>query len=476
MKRMNIFKKISLLPYGLRYKLLLAFCLMSVIPLLIVGYLMNSFILVKEPILLTQASMLILFGILIAWLGLYLVKSIIERVIDVALETRAITGGNYDKRIIIDEADEVGQIGEGINLLTKKIKSNMMELKDYQEKMKEINIDVQKRMSVLSNLLQISNLISSAAKMNSILELILSKISQLYEDGFAILYLSEVGRDNFKGRFSFNTDDKDLLDTVIKKGSGVLGKVALKKKHIVIDSSSRLSSEDQQLKLKYKCENMVVFPILLTKDVIGILVIGNNIKNFTHTNDDIEMLKIFAEQTAIAIENDYLLKKAQKLEIKDIATDLYNNSYIQNRLGEEIGRSLVSQRPCSFIMVDVDGFTDYGKKKGQPQAEMALRKIAHLVGELSGPIGKAGRLEHDSFAVIMPEANKKEALEKAESIRKKIEKLDLSQEKNDRLTVSCGIAENPLDGSNADEIMEKAKAALGKAKQKGKNKTVGSGG
>ena len=476
MEKMNILKKISLLPYGLRYKLLLAFCLMSVIPLLIIGYLMNSFILVKEPILLTQASLLILFGILIAWLGLYLIKGIIERVIDIALETRAITGGNYDKKITIDEADEIGQIGEGINLLTKKIKGNMLELKDYQEKMKEINIDVQKRMSVLSNLLQISNLISSSVKMSSILELILSKISQLYEDGFAILYISEDGGNSFKPKFSYNAEEKDLLSVVIKKGTGVLGKVALKKKHVVMDYSSRFSSEDQELKLKHKCENVVAFPILLTKDVRAVLAVGNSIKNFTYTSDDIEMLRIFVEQTAIAIENDFLIKKAQKLEIKDDATDLYNNAYIQNRLGEEIKRSVISQRPCSFIVASVDGFTDYEKKKGHPQAEVALRKIAHLVGELSGPIGKAGRFEQDSFAVVIPEANKKEALEMAEKIRKKIEKLDLSQEKDDRLTVSCGIAENPLDGSNADEIVEKAKVALGVAKQKGKNKTVSSGG
>ena len=73
----------------------------------------------------------------------------------------------------------------------------------------------------------------------------------------------------------------------------------------------------------------------------------------------------------------------------------------------------------------------------------------------------------------MPEANKKELVKIAEKMRKSIEVLELSQEKGDRLTVSCGISENPLDGATSQEIMEKAKGYCDKAKEKGKNTVIG---
>ena len=94
-----------------------------------------------------------------------------------------------------------------------------------------------------------------------------------------------------------------------------------------------------------------------------LLAVGNNLKNFAFTNDDIAVIKVFAEQISIAVENDVLMKEADRLKIKDETTGLFNRSYIVGRLKEEIQRSVVSQRPCSFILVDIDDFKKYREKK-----------------------------------------------------------------------------------------------------------------
>lgn len=476
MKENSILKKFSLLPQGIRYKLLIAFSLMSVIPLLVIGYLANNFILLEEEVSFGQVSVVILFCVIIAWLGLFLAKSITERVIDIALEAKIITDGNYDRKVPVDTGDEIGQIGEAINFLTRKIRSNIADLKDYQDKMREINLDIQKRVSVLSNLLQIGELISASVKLDSILELVVGKLSQLYESGFAALYYCSSGKSKqYIMRASHNLEQKKLLREPVEEGKGLFGKALAKRKHVTVDASSKFSSAEQEFKIKYKCENIIAYPMFISRDARAFLVVGNDIKNFTYTNDDIEVVKVFAEQLSIAIENDILLRKAEKLEIKDALTGLFNKTYILNRLKEEIERSVVSQRPCSFILMDIDDFRQYEDKKGKPQAEITLRKIAGLIADFSKPLGKPGVIEKDTFALILPEVNKKEAMEIAEKTRKRIEKLQLSSEKDDRVTASGGVSENPLDGSSIDEIMEKAKEALAKAKQKGKNRVVGAG-
>ncbi len=471
-KQKKFLEKISLLPQGLRYKLLIAFSLMSIIPLLVIGYLVNNLVLLEEKLSFAQISLIVLFSIIIAWLGLFLAKRIIERVIDMALEIRIITEGNYDRKVFVDTGDEIGQIGEAINFLTKRIKDNISDLKDYQGKLKEINLDVQKRVTVLSNLLQISELISSSAKLDVILELILNKLAQQYEGGFAAVYFFNDKDKRFTLRSSYNLESEGLLTAKIEKGKGILGKAISKRKLLIIDASSKFSSAEQEFNAVYKCENLVAFPISMAYEVTALVVFGNNIKNFTFTNDDIAIIKIFVEQIAIAIENEFLIKKAEKLEIKDKLTGLFNRAYMVHRLDEEIKRSIICRRSCSFILIDIDDFKKYQDEKGRKRAEDALKKVALLIGEFSQPLGKAGLLDRDTFALILPEVNKKEALEIAEEIRKRIEKLGLSSEKDDRLTASAGVSENPLDGGSVDEILKKGETALKTAKQEGKNKIV----
>ena len=78
-----------------------------------------------------------------------------------------------------------------------------------------------------------------------------------------------------------------------------------------------------------------------------------------------------------------------------------------------------------------------------------------------------------SFAIILPERNKKQAAGIAEELRKKIE-IDLAKVMNvpERFTVSIGVSENPIDGSTADEVMKKAEKLVKSAKSLGKNRVV----
>ncbi|OGW74595.1 MAG: hypothetical protein A2Z72_03695 [Omnitrophica bacterium RBG_13_46_9] len=471
MKIQKILKKLSLLPYGLRYKLLISFSLMSIIPLLVLVYFINIFVVLDTPLSLAESSLISLFCVIIAWLGLLLAKFITERVIDLALETRIIREGNYNKKIFSDVGDEISQIGEAINFLTQKIKTNISDLKDYQDKIKETNIEIQKRTSVLSSLLQIGELISSSVKLDSVLEFTLDKMCQLYENGFAALYI----HDDKEQKFILHTKHGvELASDKIEADKGILGKAISRKKHAIVDASSKFSvDEEGDLKGKYRCENLVGFPIFAEKKVVALLVLGSGIKNFTYTSDDIDIIKVFAEQISIALERNILIGRTEQLEIKDDLTELFNMSYMTKRLKDELDRSIIAQRPCSFIMVNIDNFARYSEQKGRPQAEVALKRIARVVSENSLPLGRAGRFNEDTFAVILPETNKKGALEIADNIRKKIEILELSSAGSDRVTVSGGVSENPLDGSSPEEILKAAEEALNKARQGGKNKVEG---
>ena len=95
----------------------------------------------------------------------------------------------------------------------------------------------------------------------------------------------------------------------------------------------------------------------------GILAVGNKIEDFIFKEDEQELLKVFAKQAAIAVENDLLITRARDLAVKDDLTGLYNQKYIHTRLDEEIKRACMYQRPCGYLLIDMDNFKNLTSNK-----------------------------------------------------------------------------------------------------------------
>jgi diguanylate cyclase (GGDEF)-like protein len=203
------------------------------------------------------------------------------------------------------------------------------------------------------------------------------------------------------------------------------------------------------------------------------LGIANTRDNFSYNKSDIELLDIFSKQIAVAIENDILAHRIEKLEIKDALTGLYNRFFIESRLQEEIRRAIVYQRPCAFIILDIDNFKNYREKFGLIHAEAALKKIAVLMCGCITDVDRVGRTDDDEFSLILPEKNKRQAQEVAEEICKTIQASFCADQDNSKcLTLSAGVSENPLDGVQVEQLISKAKELLEKAKAEGKNRVV----
>ena len=212
-------------------------------------------------------------------------------------------------------------------------------------------------------------------------------------------------------------------------------------------------------------------PVNLKGRLVGILGIGNKSETILYRKADRELLELFAKQIAIALENDILMQRVEKLEIKDALTGLYNKTFIHNRLQEEISRAIIYRRPCAFILLNIDNFQQFHENFGLLQAEVTLKKIASLIRDSFTEIDRVARVGDNEFAVVLPEKNKRQAQELAENIRKKIDSaFDKERDVFRRLTVSGGVSENPLDGVNAEELITQAKEALNSAKTQGKNR------
>jgi methyl-accepting chemotaxis protein len=192
-------KGISLASRGLRYKLKVAVSLMAILPLLVCVYIVSSYVLplVGLKVEVTASVAMVVVSIAIAVIGFTVVKEVFDHVLAVSTEAKLIAAGDLSRKVEVPHEDELGDLGDALNQMTVRIRSNMDELKSYSERTTEINLEIQKRVIVLSSLLQISSLISQGARLDDILKITVEKARLLANSEMAFLLFREESSDTF---------------------------------------------------------------------------------------------------------------------------------------------------------------------------------------------------------------------------------------------------------------------------------------
>ncbi len=171
-----------------------------------------------------------------------------------------------------------------------------------------------------------------------------------------------------------------------------------------------------------------------------------------------------------------LLERIEALSITDDITGLYNKKYLGERLSEEIKRAITYQRPCSLAIFAIDDFKSYNQTQGEKAGDLVLKEVANLIRTHTTDIDRVAHSGGGRFGVILPEKNKREALLFAEEVKKRVERHRFRHEETQpggRLTISGGVAANPIDGTAGEEILEKAALARNRAEEEGGNRVYG---
>lgn len=187
------------------------------------------------------------------------------------------------------------------------------------------------------------------------------------------------------------------------------------------------------------------------------------------------------EMILLAIEDITERKKAEE-QLKlfasmDGLTGIANRRHFDDTLDLEWRRAMRSAKPLSLIIIDVDYFKNYNDIYGHLAGDSCLQNIAHMIRDSLRRAGNfAARYGGEEFVVILPDTNVEGAYLFAESLRKKIE--DMNIEHNDskagkNVTISLGVSTTvPNKNSTHDELISLADKALYKAKQGGRNRVV----
>ncbi len=158
----------------------------------------------------------------------------------------------------------------------------------------------------------------------------------------------------------------------------------------------------------------------------------------------------------------------------DGLTKLYNKRYFDQRLNNEINMAESLGHPLTLLLMDLDNFKKINDTHGHQAGDRALEHLAGIAIRSARDNDCACRYGGEEFALILPGADSAEARHVAERIRVALARQAFSNEKGQAfsVTVSIGLAQYQ-PGDAAKTLIGRADRALYRAKEQGKNRTVG---
>jgi diguanylate cyclase (GGDEF)-like protein len=87
----------------------------------------------------------------------------------------------------------------------------------------------------------------------------------------------------------------------------------------------------------------------------------------------------------------------------DAATGLYTRAFIEQQLGQEIGRAKRQNSLLSLATIHLDEFAEIAKQSGQAATDAALKEIARCLLKACRGSDFAVRLANDDFLLVLPE-------------------------------------------------------------------------
>jgi diguanylate cyclase (GGDEF)-like protein len=169
---------------------------------------------------------------------------------------------------------------------------------------------------------------------------------------------------------------------------------------------------------------------------------------------------------------------ARRRAITDELTGIYNRRFLEESLNDRFERGAVGLRKIALMMLDLDRVHAINETHGSRAGDLVIITAADILRSLVRAGDIPAHLSGDEFAVLLPDTDLRGAKIIAERIRGAIYTRRIlvpqspgAEAKTEITTqTSIGIAVAPIHAKTAEALVDKADAALRKAKEKGRNR------
>ena len=185
-----------------------------------------------------------------------------------------------------------------------------------------------------------------------------------------------------------------------------------------------------------------------------------------------ELNRQLAEQVRVI---DQLRAELAEEAVRDPLTGLHNRRHLDQVLAGGLDTA-GSDEGLAVVTLDIDHFKAVNDRFGHAAGDTVLTAVARLLQASVRDGDTAVRLGGEEFLVLLPGADRGQALRRAEEMRRGVAAVvHAFGGERIHVTVSAGVAVRPDDGVSAGTLLEAADRALYVAKAAGRDRVVAAG-
>jgi len=370
----------------------------------------------------------------------------LERLIE---GTRLVSNKEFDKPVIVESHDEFATLANSFNSMTARLG---------------------KQIHALTVLSEIDKLILSNPHIETVLLTILKRIPNIAPCEFISISLTDKADKESGWAYVSHTD----------------GKHAPKLKNIALPSTERkrlLEIDNTLVVNPYKeswhfldyfkkqgVSQAQVFPIRLDDKLVAVISLGCR-KNLVLSKDESEHVRDLADRLAVALATADRDEKLYRQAHYDTLTNLPNRQLFDDRLEQHIIHAHRENQMIGLLYIDLDRFKNINDSLGHSVGDKLLQQAAERLKKCVREADTVARLGGDEFIIILSNiTDPKDASSIAEHIINRISEPYHIDTHEVFITPSIGITLYPNDGTNTEELLKHADAAMYRAKESGRGK------
>ena len=289
----------------------------------------------------------------------------------------------------------------------------------------------------------------------------------------------------------FGDKSEGLVGRTIPGDQGIAGRVYMTGETYVTSNAptDRFFYRQMDEETRYQTHSLIAVPIRIEQEVCGVLELINRKDALGYSQQDRNLLEIFAGYISISIQNVLDGRQAQEIAKRDNLTGLYNDRFLHIALSETIRRCTAEDKDLAVVFMDLDYFKRVNDTHGHLAGSQVLREVGHLLrGMVARRNGIPARYGGDEFVILLPECDLDDAIDMAEEIREKVIRSTFCAQPGEiqpeplslrGLTCSIGVAtmkRHLTDDLSLEDkksaLLRLADTAMYVAKETGRNRTA----
>ncbi len=249
--------------------------------------------------------------------------------------------------------------------------------------------------------------------------------------------------------------------------TAIIGNLLWTGRPLVISDSAAEPATAKEVQLEHPFRSCACVQISLDHRTLGYLHVDSG-EPGALTRDHLEMLGLFADVVALAVNKSRLFEENLRLERIDKETGVDKYLPMLERIQGAVTRAKERDEHFGVLLLDVDNFKEIVKTYGYERSRDLLRTMAEVLRADLRPIDAVGRYGFDEFILLLENADPPAVVAQARALHESVA-LHRYTGENIRSTVSVGVAMYPRDGASAEDLILTAKRALFEAQRSGGN-------